>query len=65
MKTVKCVKGYYDTKLNRQVKPDEEFEVTDERATQLIKAKVSVEVATPTPTPEKVATPKTRKKKEA
>ena len=63
MKTVKCVKGYYDTKLNRQVKPDEEFEVTDERANQLIKAKVAVEITTPTP--EKVATPKTRKKKEA
>ncbi len=63
MKTVKCVKNYYDTKLNRNVNLHEEFEVTDERANQLIKAKVAVEITTPTP--EKVATPKTRKKKEA
>ena len=59
MVKVKCILGYYDTKLNRSVAIDEEIEVTDERATQLVKAKVAVT----TPTTEKVA--KTRKKKEA
>lgn len=57
---VKCVLGYYDTKLNRHVVIDEEYDVTEERANQLIKAKVA-EVTTPTT--EKVV--KTRKKKEA
>ena len=60
MVKVKCILGYYDTKLNRSVAIDEEIEVTDERATQLVKAKVAE--VTP-PTTEKVA--KTRKKKEA
>ena len=60
MVKVKCILGYHDTKLNRRVAIDEEIEVTDERAKQLIKAKVC-EVTTPTT--EKVA--KTRKKKEA
>ena len=60
MVKVKCILGYHDTKLNRRVAIDEEIEVTDERAKQLIKAKVA-EVTTPTT--EKVA--KTRKKKEA
>lgn len=62
MVNVKCVKGYYDTKLNRSVVIGEEFEVTDDRAKQLLKAGVS-EVTTPTT--EKVATKKTRAKKEA
>ena len=62
MINVKCVKGYYDTKLNRHVSVNEEFEVTDDRAKQLTKAKVA-EVTTTTP--KEVATPKTRKKKEA
>lgn len=60
MTKVKCILGYFDTKLNRYVAIDEEIEVTDERANQLIKAKVA-EVTTTTT--EKVA--KTRKKKEA
>lgn len=59
MVKVKCILGYHDTKLNRRVAIDEEIEVTDERAKQLIKAKVA-EVTTPTT--EKVV--KTRKKKE-
>ena len=61
MTKVKCVLGYFDTKLNRHVDIDEEIEVDDDRAKQLIKAKVC-EVTTPTT--EKVAK-KTRKKKEA
>ena len=60
MVKVKCILGYYDTKLNRSVAIDEEIEVDDDRANQLIKAKVA-EVTTPTT--EKVV--KTRKKKEA
>ena len=59
MTKVKCVLGYFDTKLNRHVDIDEEIEVDADRAKQLIKAKVA-EVTTPT---ENVA--KTRKKKEA
>lgn len=63
MVNVKCVKGYFDTKLNRHVSVNEEFEVAEDRAKQLVKAKVA-EVATPTtPTTEKVA--KRGKKKEA
>ena len=60
MVKVKCILGYYDTKLNKSVAIGEELEVTDERANQLIKAKVC-EVTTTTT--EKVA--KARKKKEA
>ena len=60
MITVKCVLGYFDTKLNRHVDIDEELKVSEERAEQLIRAKVAVT----TTTTEKVAT-KTRKKKEA
>ena len=59
MTNVKCVLGYFDTKLNRSVAIGEELEVTEDRAKQLVKAKVA-EVTTPTT--EKVA--KTRKKKE-
>lgn len=62
MTKVKCIKNYYDTKLNRHVNVNEEFEVTDDRAKQLTKAKVA-EVTTTTP--KEVVTPKTRKKKEA
>ena len=61
MTKVKCVKGYFDTKLNRHVNVNEEFEVTDDRAKQLTKAKVA-EVTTTTP--EKVVK-KPRAKKEA
>ena len=41
MTKVKCIVGYYDTKLNRSVAIDEEIDVNDERAAQLIKAKVA------------------------
>lgn len=62
MARVKCILGYYDTKLNRHVNVDEEFNVAEDRAKQLIKAKVAKEVTTPTT--EKVAK-KSRAKKEA
>ena len=63
MVTVKCILGYFDTKLNRRVTIGEEIEVDDDRAKQLVKAKVG-EVTTTTP--KEVAKPqKTRKKKEA
>ena len=62
MVKVKCILNYYDTKLNKSVSIGEELEVTDDRAKQLTKAKVA-EVTTTTP--KEVATPKTRKKKEA
>ena len=63
MITVKCVLGYFDTKLNRHVDINEEFEVDEARADQLVKAKVC-EITTTTP--KEVAKPqKTRKKKEA
>ena len=62
MVKVKCILNYYDTKLNKSVPIGEELDVTDDRAKQLVKAKVA-EVTTTTP--KEVATPKTRKKKEA
>lgn len=61
MVNVKCISAYYDTKLNKRVVIGEEFEVTENRAKQLINAKV-VEVTTPTA--EKVVK-QTRKKKGA
>lgn len=62
MAKVKCILGYYDTQLNKSVAIGEEFEVADDRARQLVKAKVAVT----TPTTKKVATPKKpRTKKEA
>lgn len=63
MVRVKCVKCYYDTKLNKRVVIDDEFEVTEERADQLVKAKVAELTTT---TPKEVVEPvkKTRKKKE-
>lgn len=67
MVKVKCILGYFDTKLNRSVAIGEEFEVDEARAKQLLKAKVAV---TTPPTTEKVAEPvkapkKSRAKKEA
>ena len=59
---VKCIKGYFDTKLNRHVDVNEEFDVDENRAKQLVKANVA-EVTTPTT--EKVVKKTTRKKKEA
>ena len=61
MVKVKCILNYYDTKLNKSVPIGEELEVTDDRAKQLVKAKVA-EITT---TPKEAATPKARKKKEA
>ncbi len=63
MTKVKCVLGYFDTKLNRSVAIGEEFDVADDRANQLVKAKVA-EITTTTPK-EVAKTTKTRKKKEA
>lgn len=64
MVKVKCVLGYYDTKLDRYVKAGEEFEAAEDRAKQLIKAKVAEavtkEVSEPVKTPKKP-----RAKKEA
>lgn len=61
MVKVKCILGYYDTKFKRSVAIDEEFEVDEDRAKQLIKAKVAEAT---TPTTEKVAK-RGRAKKEA
>ena len=63
MTNVKCVLGYFDTKLNRSVAIGEELEVTEDRAKQLVKAKVA-EITTTTPKEVAKAT-KARKKKEA
>ena len=63
MTNVKCVLGYFDTKLNRSVAIGEEIEVDDDRAKQLVIAKVA-EITTTTPKEVAKAT-KTRKKKEA
>lgn len=60
MTKVKCVLGYFDTRLNRHVDVDEVLEETDFRAMQLIKANVAVIVAEEEPAKEK----KPRKKKE-
>lgn len=66
MTKVKCILGYYDTKLGRHVDVDEEFEVTEDRAKQLVKAKVAVLVDAPEKAVKPAATPKkTRAKKEA
>lgn len=62
---VKCVKGYFDTKLNRHVAVDEEFEVTEDRAKQLVKAKVAVTAATGKTEEPAKAPKRTRAKKEA
>ena len=63
MTKVKCVLGYFDTKLNKSVAIGEEFEVDDARAKQLVLAKVA-EITTTTPKEVAKAT-KARKKKEA
>lgn len=44
MVKVKCILGYYDSKLTRSVAIDEELDVDEARAKQLIKAKVAVAV---------------------
>ena len=66
MTGVKCILGYYDTKLNRSVAIGEEFEVEDDRARQLVKAKVAVTTSTTEKVAEPVKAPKkARAKKEA
>ena len=66
MTKVKCILGYYDTKLERHVDVHEEFDVTEDRAKQLVKAKVAVLVDTPEKAVKPAATSKkTRAKKEA
>lgn len=66
MKKVKCILGYYDTKLERHIHIDEEFETTEDRAKQLVKAKVAVMVDTTEKAAKPAATPKrVRAKKEA
>ena len=63
MVTVKCILNYYDTKLNRHVESGEEFEVDEDRAEKLVKARVASVI--PTPTTEKVVkAKKPRVKKE-
>lgn len=65
MVTVKCILNYYDTKLNRHVESGEEFEVDEDRAEKLVKARVASVIPTPTPTTEKVVkAKKPRVKKE-
>ena len=64
MVKVKCILNYYDTKLNKSVSIGEELEVTDDRANQLIKAKVA-ELVTTTTTEKVVKAKKPRVKKEA
>lgn len=59
---VKCIKQYYDKLLKKIINVDHELDVTEERANQLITAKVAV--ATTLTTEEKVVK-KTRAKKEA
>ena len=66
MTKVKCILGYYDTKLNRSVAIGEELEVDNARADQLIKAKVAVTTTTTEKVAEVVKAPKkSRAKKEA
>ena len=56
---VKCIKEYYDLLLKKSITLDEELDVTEERANELITAKVA------TPTTEEKVVKKTRAKKEA
>ena len=61
---VKCILGYYDTKLNRSVIAGEEFEVDEDRAKKLVKAKVAAIVTENAVEPVK-APKRGRTKKEA
>lgn len=60
---VKAIKTYHDLELNRLVKADEKFEVTETRAKALVKAGVCEALSTPTP--EKPTKAKAKTKKEA
>ena len=64
MTKVKCILGYFDTKLNRHVAVDEELEVAEERAAQLTRAKVAIEISDNAAQPVK-APKRSRAKKEA
>lgn len=64
MAKVECILGYYDTKLNRSVAIGETFEVDEDRAKQLTKAKVAITVTENAAEPAK-APKKSRAKKEA
>ena len=65
MTKVKCILGYYDTQLNKSVAIGEEFEVEDDRAKQLVKAKVAVTPPTSDTEPAPAKPKKARAKKEA
>lgn len=56
---VKCIKEYNDRLLRKIITVDQELDVTEERANELITAKVA------TPTTEEKVVKKTRAKKEA
>ena len=67
---VKCIKSYYDLKLNKTINVGDEFEVTEARAKELSSVNnragsVLVEMITTTTTTDKVAKGKPRAKKEA
>lgn len=66
---VKCIKTYHDMQLKRLVKAGEEYEVSDARGKELTtsnnRAGYALCEEVTTPTTEKVATKKTRAKKEA
>ena len=64
MVIVKCVKNYQDLKLNRRVTVGEQFEVSNDRAKELMNAKVA-EATTPTPEEVVKAPKKSKAKKEA
>lgn len=61
---VKCILGYYDTKFKRSVAVDEKFDVNEDRAKQLVIAKVAVIVTDNAAEPVK-APKRGRAKKEA
>ena len=50
---VRAIRTYNDLQLNRMVNVGEELDVTEDRADQLIIAKVCEEIPTTTPTVEK------------
>ena len=64
MTKVKCILGYFDTKLNRHVAVGEEFEVTEDRAAQLVRARVATTISENEAQPVK-APKRGRAKKEA
>ena len=70
---VKCIVEYHDKELNKNIKPGDEFEVSDARGKVLVNSDVCVTVTTPTTevvtetatlTPEVTPKKATRKKKQ-